>query len=127
MRQTLINIGKRSKEAFAQPINTYKKNKVLIDYLKLIKKNEYLILKENKKDVDRALKIKLKDNLVNRLILNEKKIFSIINSIKKIINLKDPVHNVIEKWKRPNGLIFSKISIPIGVIGVIYESRPNVT
>ena len=51
----------------------------------------------------------------------------IINSIQKIIKLKDPTYNVIEKWKRPNGLVFSKISIPIGVIGVIYESRPNVT
>ena len=127
MRKILINIGERSKLAFAQPINTYKKNKVLSDYLKMIKKNKHLILKENKKDVDRAIKIKLRDNLINRLILNEKKILGIINSIQKIIKLKDPVHNVIERWKRPNGLVFSKISIPIGVIGVIYESRPNVT
>ena len=127
MRKILINIGERSKQAFAQPINTYKKNKVLSDYLKMIKKNKHLILRENKKDVDRAIKIKLRDNLINRLILNEKKILGIINSIQKIIKLKDPIHNVIEKWKRPNGLVFSKISIPIGVIGVIYESRPNVT
>ena len=127
MRKMLINIGTRSKEAFAQKINTNKKNKVLSDYLNLIKKNKFLILKENKKDVDRAIKIKLKDNLISRLILNEKKILGIINSIKKIIKLKDPIDNVIEKWKRPNGLIFLKVSIPIGVIGVIYESRPNVT
>ena len=127
MRKILINIGKRSKKAFAQQINTNKKNKVLSDYLKLIKKNEYLILKENKKDINQAIKIKLKDNLINRLILNEKKILSIINSIKELIKLKDPTNNIIEKWKRPNGLEFSKISIPIGVIGVIYESRPNVT
>ena len=127
MRKILTNIGERSKQAFAQPINTYKKNKVLSDYLKMIKKNKHLILRENKKDVDRAIKIKLRDNLINRLILNEKKILGIINSIQKIIKLKDPIHNVIEKWKRPNGLVFSKISIPIGVIGVIYESRPNVT
>ena len=127
MRKILINIGERSKQAFAQPINTYKKNKVLSDYLKMIRKNKHLILRENKKDVDRAIKIKLRDNLINRLILNEKKILGIINSIQKIIKLKDPIYNVIEKWKRPNGLVFSKISIPIGVIGVIYESRPDVT
>ncbi len=127
MRKILIKIGTRSKKAFTQTINTYKKNKVLNDYLKLIKKNHSSILKENKKDIDLAIKIKLEDSLINRLILNEKKILSIINSIKKIINLKDPTHNVIEKWRRPNGLVFSKISIPIGVIGVIYESRPNVT
>ena len=127
MSKILISIGTRSKEAFAQPISTNKKNKVLSDYLKLINKNKYLILKENKKDINQAIKINLKNNLINRLILNEKKILDIINSIKKIINLKDPTNNIIEKWKRPNGLEFSKISIPIGVIGVIYESRPNVT
>ena len=109
MKKILINIGTRSKEAFSQPINTNKKNKVLSDYLKLIKKNEYLILKENKKDINQAIKIKQKDNLINRLILNEKKILDIINSIKKIINLKDPTNNIIAKWKRPNGLEFSKI------------------
>ena len=74
MRKILIKIGTRSKKAFAQTINTYKKNKVLNDYLNLIKKNHSLILKENKKDIDLAIKIKLEDNLINRLILNEKKI-----------------------------------------------------
>ena len=87
MRKILINIGERSKQAFAQTINTNKKNKVLSDYLKMIRKNKHLILKENKKDVDRAIKIKLRDNLINRLILNEKKILGIINSIQKIIKL----------------------------------------
>ena len=64
MRKILINIGERSKQAFAQSINTYKKNKVLSDYLKMIKKNKHLILKENKKDVDWANKIKLRDCLL---------------------------------------------------------------
>ena len=70
---------------------------------------------------------KLKKNLINRLYLNEKKILDITNSIKKIIKLKDPTNVILEKWKRPNGLNISKVSIPIGVIGIIYESRPNVT
>ena len=65
--------------------------------------------------------------MVKRLILNDKKILDIINSIKKIIRLKDPTNIILDKWNRPNGLSFSKVSIPIGVIGVIYESRPNVT
>ena len=79
MKKILINIGTRSKEAFAQSINTNKKDKILGDYLKMIRKNKHLILKENKKDVDRAIRIKLRDNLINRLILNEKKILGIIN------------------------------------------------
>ena len=127
MRDILINIGTKSRLAFDQQINTNKKNKVLNEYVKLIKKNKNLILRENKKDINQAVKKKLRDNLINRLILNEKKLSGIINSIKKIIKLKDPTNNVIEKWKRPNGLVFTKISIPIGVIGIIYESRPNVT
>ena len=69
---------------------------------------------------------KLKDNLIKRLILDEK-ILEIVSTIKDIIKLKDPTNIVLEKWKQPNGLKISKVSIPIGVIGVIYESRPNVT
>jgi glutamate-5-semialdehyde dehydrogenase len=65
--------------------------------------------------------------LIQRLVLDDKKISFIINSIKKIVKLKDPTNRILEKWKRPNGLNISKISTPIGVITVIYESRPNVT
>ena len=103
------------------------KNQVLKDYHQLIKKNKNIIIKENIKDIKNANKKNLKGNLINRLILNDKKIFDILKSIKDIIKIKDPVNVVLEKWKRPNGLSISKVSIPIGVIGVIYESRPNVT
>ena len=81
----------------------------------------------NLKDIDYAKKIGLKDNLVKRLLINETKLKDIQNSIIKISKLKDPINNTLEKWKRSNGLNISKVSIPIGVIGVIYESRPNVT
>ena len=127
MKNLLINIGKKSKKAFSNQINSKKKDKILKDYYRLIEKNKRLILNENKKDIKNALKKKVKDNLIKRLILNDKKISDIINSIKKIIKLKDPTNIVLEKWKRPNGLNISKVSIPIGVIGIIYESRPNVT
>ena len=127
MKNILFKIGKKSKKAFSYRISEKKKNKVLKEYYQLIQKNKKLIIKENKKDIQNAYKKKIKENLIERLILNEKKILDIINSIKKIIKLKDPTNSVLEKWKRPNGLSISKISIPIGVIGVIYESRPNVT
>ena len=65
--------------------------------------------------------------MIKRLSLNKEKISLIIKSIKSIKNFKDPVNNVLEKWQRPNGLKISKVTTPIGVIGVIYESRPNVT
>ena len=127
MKNLLINIGKKSKKAFSHQINSKKKNKVLKDYYRLIENNKKLIISRNKKDINNAIKKKIKDNLIKRLTLNEKKIAAIISSIKKIIKLKDPTNIVLEKWKRPNGLEISKVSIAIGVIGVIYESRPNVT
>ncbi len=127
MRNQLINIGKKSKKSFSNKLDTRKKNQVLKDFYRLIKKNKKLIIKENKKDIKNAFRKKLKDNLIERLILNDKKILDLINSVKKIIKLKDPTNIVLQKWKRPNGLNISKVSIPIGIIGVIYESRPNVT
>ena len=127
MKKLLINIGKKSKKAFINKLSSKKKDKVLKDYYHLIDKNRKLIIKENKKDVKNAIKKGIKDNLIKRLILDDKKISNIINSIKNIIKLKDPTNIVLEKWRRPNGLNISKISIPIGIIGVIYESRPNVT
>jgi len=127
MKNFLFNIGKKSKKALSFPLTSKKKDKVLKDYVELIEKNKKLILKENKKDIKNAYKKKLRGNLIKRLFLDEKKILGILSSIKKIISFKDPINNVLEKWKRPNGLNISKISIPIGVMGVIYESRPNVT
>ena len=69
----------------------------------------------------------MNENLIDRLKVNQKKIDNIKNSIIKIAKLKDPVNTILNKWKRSNGLSISKVSIPIGVVGVIYESRPNVT
>ena len=127
MKNLLINIGIKSKKAFTTKLSYKKKDKILKDYYHLIDKNRKLIIHQNKKDIKNANKKKIKNNLIQRLILDDKKITSIINSIKKIIKLKDPTNRILEKWKRPNGLNISKISIPIGVICVIYESRPNVT
>ena len=127
MKKLLINLGEKSKKAVISRVSTKKKNTVLKHYCELIRKNKKLIIKENKKDIKNAQKKKIKQNLIQRLILDDNKILSIINSIKKIIKLKDPTNVVLEKWTRPNGLNIAKISIPIGVIGIIYESRPNVT
>jgi len=127
MQKLLTDIGKKSKKAINKRLSTKKKDEVLKDYRLLILKNKKLIINENKKDIKNAYKKGIKNNLIQRLILNDKKIVAITNSIKKIISLRDPTNVILEKWKRPNGLVISKVSIPIGVIGVIYESRPNVT
>ena len=127
MKKLLVNIGKKSKKALSCQVSSQKKNKVLKDYCFLIKKNKKLIIKQNQKDINIAKKKRVQQNLIDRLILNDKKISHLINSITEIMKLKDPTNVILEKWKRPNGLDISKVSIPIGVIGVIYESRPNVT
>ena len=120
-------IGQKARKASLKKISTKIKNKVLKKYALLLDKEKYAILNENTKDVKLALKKGLKDNLIDRLSIDQKKLNNIKNSINKIAKLKDPVDNVLEMWSRPNGLKINKISIPIGVIGVIYESRPNVT
>jgi len=127
MSKLLKKIGKKARTAFKNKVNSKIKNKVLKDYCKLIDKNKDKIIIENKKDIKIAKEKKLKENLIKRLSLNNNKINSIIKSIKIISKFKDPVDVELDKWKRPNGLKIKKVTIPIGIIGVIYESRPNVT
>ena len=127
MSKKLINIGIKAKKASKIKIDKKNKNKVLKKYLQLIKKNKKNILRENNKDIEFAIKNNLPENLISRLTLNDKKIKEIKTSISKIIKLNDPTNKVIDRWKRPNGLMIKKVSTPIGVIGIIYESRPNVT
>ena len=120
-------IGRKSKKAFENKVKNELKNKVLNHYAHSIQKNEKSILSQNKKDISYAKKIGLKDNFISRLELDTKKLRAIISSINSISKLKDPTDRILEQWKRPNGLKIKKVSVPIGVIGVIYESRPNVT
>ena len=120
-------IGIKARKASEYKVTTEVKNKVLNDYAKLIKNEKKFIINQNSKDINYARKRGLKENLIKRLHLNENKLNGIINSILKIAKLRDPINNTLEKWKRPNGLNIKRVSIPIGVIGVIYESRPNVT
>ena len=120
-------IGIKARKASEYKVTTEVKNKVLNDYAKLIKNEKKFIINQNSKDINYARKKGLKENLIKRLHLNENKLDGIINSILKIAKLRDPIDNTLDKWKRPNGLSIKRVSIPIGVIGVIYESRPNVT
>ena len=120
-------IGIKARKASEYKVTTEVKNKVLNDYAKLIKNEKKFIINQNSKDINYARKKGLKENLIKRLHLNENKLDGIINSILKIAKLRDPIDSTLEKWKRPNGLNIKRVSIPIGVIGVIYESRPNVT
>ncbi len=123
----LIRIGNNAKKASQIKVDKDSKNKVLDKFLLLIEKNKKRILSANKKDVFLAIKKKIPENLIDRLKLDKVKIEGMQQSIHKIKKLDDPTNKIIEKWKRPNGLVIKQVSTPIGVIGIIYESRPNVT
>ena len=127
MKEYLNFIGKKSKKAFLQKINTKTKNRVLNNFANLLSKKRKLIITQNKKDIKNAIKRSLKENLIDRLLVDSKKINQMIASIKLISKLKDPTNVTLSKWVRPNGLKIKRVTIPLGVIGVIYESRPNVT
>ena len=127
MKKYLFKLGKQAKKASTNILSSRKKNRVLKDYCNLILKNKLNIILENKKDLKKAKDKNLKENLIKRLLIDEKKILQIINSIRTIIKFKDPVGQILEKWKRPNGLKIERITTSIGIVAVIYESRPNVT
>ncbi len=123
--QNLEKIGKKARKAFEtlKEVKHEKIKRVLDDYNSSLLKNKKKIIRENLKDVKNVKR----ERLVDRLILNGKRIEGIRNSISEISRFKNPVGRILEKWKRPNKLTIKKVSTPIGVIGVIYESRPNVT
>jgi len=128
-REEIIEIARRAKEASYKLglVPTEKKNKILKDMAKaLIEKKDH-ILKENRKDIREAEKKSLPKAFIDRLTLNEKRLFEMVESLKQIERLSDPIGKLINSWRAPSGFLIKKVRVPIGVIGIIYESRPNVT
>jgi len=121
----LKQIGVDAKKALTVLNNIEGKrvNKALLSYNQLLLQNKKQILQENIKDVKNVKR----KHLVDRLILDDKRIDDIRNSINEIFKFKNPLNKVLESWKRPTGLKIKRVTTPMGVIGVIYESRPNVT
>ncbi|MFN4200465.1 MAG: glutamate-5-semialdehyde dehydrogenase [Fervidobacterium gondwanense] len=107
--------------------NSEKKNKFLRKLAQRLDESRDYIISENNKDVQRARELKVKESLVDRLVLNDKRINEMIESCRIVENLRDPVGEVVDSFVREDGLKIYKIRVPIGVIAIIYESRPNVT
>ncbi|WP_435619791.1 glutamate-5-semialdehyde dehydrogenase [Thermoanaerobacterium thermosulfurigenes] len=103
------------------------KNEALKNMALKLVENKREILEANEKDVSIAKTKGVKESLIDRLKLDEKRIEGMANGLREIAMLPDPVGDIEEMWKRPNGLQIGKMRCPIGVIGIIYESRPNVT
>ena len=103
------------------------RNKALELISEELLKSANLIISENKKDIELGKTNNLSNALLDRLLLDEKRLSSMALGIKKIISQKDPVAKVLDTWKHQNGMTIEKITVPLGVICVIYEARPNVT
>lgn len=127
--RTVKELGKRAKEASYDlgVVSTSEKNKALELMALALLKNKEEIIKENQKDIERAKEKGTPASLIDRLYLNDERIEGMAQGLREIAALDDPVGEVLEMWKRPNGLQIGKQRVPMGVIGIIYEARPNVT
>ena len=127
--QTINELGKKAKNASIRlRVLQREKKKIAYEHLeKNIKDKASEILIANKLDIENAISNNLSKPLINRLKVTDETISGIIKSIIEIKKQPDPIGEILENWEQPNGLKFSKISVPLGVLGVIYESRPNVT
>jgi glutamate-5-semialdehyde dehydrogenase len=120
---------KLAKDASYQFMNekTDKKNQILAKISELLNEKRDYIIAENSKDLENGVKNGLGTAILDRLKLDNKRIDSMINGVNEIIAQEDPVGSVVTGYKRPNGLVIYKVRVPIGVVGIIFESRPNVT
>lgn len=125
----VLAIAKQAKEA-SLDLGSYSskaKDEALISMSEGLRKNTKAILKANRCDLGLAKKEGLPAHFIKRLILDEHKIAKMSDSIRRVASLEDPLGKYDRMWKRPNGILIGKVRVPIGVIGIIYESRPDVT
>ncbi|MBN2569587.1 MAG: glutamate-5-semialdehyde dehydrogenase [Deltaproteobacteria bacterium] len=125
----IVEIAKKSKEAARTLANmsAVKKNEALLNMSKLLVEKKTFLKEENAKDLDLAREKGLSEAMIDRLTLSESTIDGMAKGIAEVAALPDPVGEITSMRKRPNGLLVGKMRIPLGVIGIIYESRPNVT
>ncbi len=128
-KMELETILKNTKKAAAKASlqSSSLKNKLLIEIAGEIEKNSKWIIFQNQKDLKNAKSLNLSSAMIDRLTLNDARIKHIADGVRAVAKLKDPIGKTLAKWTRPNGLRIQKISVPLGVIFMIYESRPNVT
>ena len=126
---TVLEIAKKAKEntKFISNAGTKIKNKILSDISKHLIRGAEEIIKENEKDMEASRQEGIPESLLDRLELNRKRIEKKAESIDKIIKFADPVGEVVFGYNLPNGLILKNIRVPLGVVGIIYEARPDVT
>jgi glutamate-5-semialdehyde dehydrogenase len=127
LQQQILDLGRRARKAARDlaRLSTEQKNAALLAMANEMMASQTAILSANAKDLKEA--DALSHAMIDRLKLNVERITAMADGIRQIAALADPVGEVVREWARPNGIRISKVRVPIGVIGIIYESRPNVT
>src|SRR5215470_3138268 len=129
LRNEVLNCGRRARAAARSlaRLNSGTKSSALLAMADQLCASAGTMLQANGKDVEKAIIDQISLPMIDRLKLDEKRIQAMADGIRKVVALEDPVGKLIAEWTRPNGLHISKVRVPIGVIGIIYESRPSVT
>ncbi len=129
LRSELLDCGRRARSATRSlaRMSSERKNAALLAMGDQLCANAGAILQANARDVEKATADQLSLAIIDRLSLDEKRIQTMADGVRQVAALEDPVGKIINEWTRPNGLHISKVRVPIGVVGIIYESRPNVT
>lgn len=129
MNEMLIQMGKNAREAekSLRSLSTAKKNEALAAVAQRLVEKADVLLKANEEDVANGGKNNMKESLVDRLMLTKERIEGMAEGLRQLVDLEDPIGEVLGMKKRPNGLLIGQKRVPLGVIGIIYEARPNVT
>ncbi len=129
LKDEAVLLGQRAKVAARQlaPLSSEEKNRALHAMADQLEAQSDYLVAENKKDIEAAKKAGLSSALLDRIALSPSRVQGMANGLREVAALPDPVREIVKMWRRPNGLQVGRMRIPLGVIGIIYEARPNVT
>src|SRR5262245_6744872 len=129
LKETALGLGKRAKAAarLLAPLSSAEKNKALLLMADKLEARSAFLVEENRKDLDFAKNAGVSGAVLDRIALNPSRVKDMAKGLRDVAALPDPVREVVKMWRRPNGLQVGRMRIPLGVIGIIYEARPNVT
>lgn len=129
MEKTIDHVAKQAKEAsrILGKMSTQKKNQILLTIADAVEIHSKQIIEANQMDLKNAKENGVPTVMQDRLLLDQKRIQDMAEGVRQVVALSDPIGEVVEGFVRPNGLKISKVRVPLGVVGIIYEARPNVT
>jgi glutamate-5-semialdehyde dehydrogenase len=129
LKEEALRLGKSAKSAARElaPLSAAEKNQALLAMADELERRSPLLISENQKDLEAAKNARVSNAVLDRIALNAGRVASMAAGLRDVAALPDPVHEITKMWRRPNGLQVGRMRIPLGVIGIIYEARPNVT